>query len=122
MSYSFQTLGDINATLGNRLADKYEPFGLTLSPQAVVVGDTVDSISKSYVRVNTMLYEVENALKAFDITFKIMHVLDCKYPKESEREWYFLEKCVYRINLQKKNPLNSSISSVCSDFENFKKK
>lgn len=44
------------------------------------------------------MYEVENPLKALDITFKAMHALDCKYHKESIREWLFLEKDVYHLN------------------------
>ncbi|XP_034253506.1 uncharacterized protein LOC117652585 [Thrips palmi] len=109
----------ILTTLATRLKDKYEPFNLSLGPQAIVVGDTVDSITKSYVRVNSILYEVDNPLKAVDIAFKIMHTLDCQYPKESEREWFFLERSVYAINANKKNPLTVKISSISNDFSRF---
>ncbi|KAE8741292.1 hypothetical protein FOCC_FOCC013180 [Frankliniella occidentalis] len=110
----------ILTTLANRLKEKYEPFNLSLGPQAIVVGETVDSITKCYVRVNSILYEVDNPVKALDITFKIMHALDCQNPKESEREWFFLERSIYCINLDKRNPLIVKTSSACSEYARFK--
>jgi len=117
--FIFQDTAAILTSLANRLKEKYEPFNLSLGPQAIVVGETVDSITKSYVRVNSVLYEVDNPIKAVDIAFKIMHALDCQYPKESEREWFFLERSIYAINTDKKNPLTGKTSAVCNDFSRY---
>jgi len=113
-----QNISEIKNELANRL-QKYEPFKLTLSPQAVLVGDDEDSIEKSFVRINDVLYEVENPLKALDITFKSMHVLDTKYHAECKREWLFLERAIYQINVDKKGLIAASANLV-RDFEKFK--
>ena len=108
-------MGDIVPTLTAKLKDKYEPFNLQLTPRAIIVGQDKDSIVKSYVRVNAVLFEVESPLRALDITFKIIHALDAQYPKESEREWLFLEKAVYKINLKK-----STTTKLVNDYGAFK--
>ncbi|KAE8746716.1 hypothetical protein FOCC_FOCC006579 [Frankliniella occidentalis] len=110
-------IGDINISLASRARDKYEPYNLSLGPQAVVVGPTLDDISHSFVRINSTMYEVENPLKALDITFKTMHALDCKYHKESEREWLFLERAVYHLNSDKPDGKLSAILKSYSDFK-----
>lgn len=68
-----------------------------------------------------MLYEVDNPLKAFDIAFKIFHALDYKYPKECQREWFFMERCVYGMNQDKKDELIGKTSSIRNDYANFKR-
>lgn len=102
----------------NRLKEKYEPYNLTLGPQAIVVGPDVDSIEHCYIRVNNILYRVDNPRKAMDITFKIFHSLDGKYHTEADREWLFLERAVYGINADK--PGDGKIKSVCDEYVKFK--
>ncbi|KAK3916197.1 Transcription factor YY2 [Frankliniella fusca] len=94
-------VGDIEPTLIRRLQEKYEPYQMSLFPQAIVVGADVDSIGQSYIRLNNCLYQVDNPQKAIDITFKIFHTLDVKYHAEAEREWLFLERAVYEVNAGK---------------------
>ncbi|XP_034245702.1 uncharacterized protein LOC117647840, partial [Thrips palmi] len=113
-----KTIGDIEPTLLNRLKEKYEPFNLSLGHQAIVVGPDVDSIQQSYIRVNNILYKVDNARKALDITFKIFHSLDGKYHTEAEREWLFLERAVYGINEGKDG--DGRIKSICCEYLKFK--
>jgi hypothetical protein len=99
--FDFQVVGDIESGLDLRFKTKYEPFSLPLGPQAIVVGPDPDQILQSYVRVDKNLYQVENPLKAVDIAFKAMHALDTKYHVEAGREWLFLERAVYQVNLDK---------------------
>ncbi|KAJ1525814.1 hypothetical protein ONE63_009017 [Megalurothrips usitatus] len=113
------TVGDIVPALETRL-QKYSLFGLQLGPQAIIVG-TEDAHSKSFVRINGVLYQVENATKAVDIAFKSFHALDAKYPEESKREWLFLERAIYGINVTKKG-LDPSTSKLIKDFDNFLRK
>lgn len=91
---------------------------MSLGPQAIVVGADVDAIDNCYVRVNDILYMVENPKKALDITFKIFHSLDGKYHAEAEREWLFLERAVYGINVGKSG--DGRVRSVVADYEKFK--
>ncbi|KAK3916201.1 Sugar fermentation stimulation protein-like protein [Frankliniella fusca] len=115
-----KSLGDINISLASRAKDKYEPYQLSLGAQAIVVGPDLDTISNSFVRINSTMYEVENPLKALDVTFKVMHALDCKYHKESEREWFFLEKAVYKLNPDKS--AGGKVSSAVKSYMDFKKR
>lgn len=101
------------------MTEHYEPYGLKLMPQAVVVGESVDNITSCYVRVNGVNYVVDNPLKAVDITFKIIHALDSEYPKEIRREWFFLERCIYKMNAGKRSTLATATSSIRTDFEKF---
>ncbi|OXU25538.1 hypothetical protein TSAR_012350 [Trichomalopsis sarcophagae] len=50
--------------------------------------------------VNDKLFEVKTALKAWDLAFRVFFSLDCKYPKNSETIWVFLQQILYNINLQ----------------------
>lgn len=117
-------------SLTNRCQTKYEPYSLKLGPTAIAVGPTVDSIERSYVRVNETLWEVDNPMKAVDICFKVLHALDAVYPKESEREYFFLERAVYSINVDKKMSvmvgnksvdISSRVKPAIEDFNSFKK-
>lgn len=116
-----KTVGDIKNAIANRL-QKYELFKLRMSPQAILVGEDEDSIEKSFVRIDNVLYEVENPLKALDITFKSMHVLDTEYHAECKREWLFLERAVYNINVEKglTKGLNGALANLVRDFQKFK--
>ena len=116
---SFQCIGDINISLASRSKDKYEPYNLALGAQAIVVGPDLDTISNSFVRINSTMYEVENPLKALDITFKAMHALDCKYHKESIREWLFLEKAVYQLNTDRRE---GKVTAAVKSYTDFKKR
>ncbi|XP_034255476.1 uncharacterized protein LOC117653730 [Thrips palmi] len=60
------SLGDIESTIKVLLRDKYEPFGMNLTPRVILVGQDEDTVTKSFIRINKILYEVENPLKAFD--------------------------------------------------------
>ncbi|KAJ1519077.1 hypothetical protein ONE63_011319 [Megalurothrips usitatus] len=111
-------IGDINISLASRAKDKYEPYGLSLGAQAIVVDPDLDTISNSFVRINSTMYEVENPLKALDITFKAIHALDCKYHKESVREWLILEKAVYHLNDAPAGQVTAAVKS----YTNFKKR
>ena len=102
-----------------RYRTKYEPFSLPSGPQAIAVGPDPDRIHQSYVRVNKILYEVENPLKAVDIAFKAMHALDSKYHVEAGREWLFLERAVYKVN-QDKAADSAKIRPFLEEYRKFK--
>lgn len=82
------------------------------------MGANVDEVKDSYVRVEGSLYHVENPLKAVDIAFKAMHALDSKYHAEANREWLFLERAVYKINLNQEKQV-PHLRSVIDDYNNF---
>lgn len=118
MLFLFQTVGEINPAIEARL-QKYEPFKLKFGAQAIIVGDDPDSITKSFVRLNKHMFDMENPLKALDIVFKVMHAADAEYPAESKREWLFLERAVYGIKLDQKG-LDSATANLVKEFNKFK--
>lgn len=63
-----------------------------LQPFLIVIGQTNDTITSTYVFVNDVLYPVTNFLKGLSLLFKIFQVLNFEYPEESKQIWYFIEE------------------------------
>ena len=114
-----QAKSEINTLLASRIKEKYEPFGLRLSAQAIIVGQDEDHIESCHVRMNGVTYDVENPLKALDVAFKTFHSLDSHYPKESEREWLFLERAVFGLNQGKR--ADAMAGKLVKEYSAFKK-
>lgn len=55
-----------------------------------------------------MIQCIDSPLKAFDIFFKLFHALHCCYPKQTERELYFLERAVYNIQCHSDKQIRDS--------------
>lgn len=51
-----------------------------------------------YVYVDNQFYPVSTPLRAVDITFKIIHILNALYPTEAEQIWLLLHKAVYKLD------------------------
>lgn len=62
-----------------------------------------DNVTECYMIINATMYNIGSPLKAFDIFFKSFHALHSYYPKESEREMYFLQRAVYNIQCDTDN-------------------
>jgi len=115
-----QTEGDIQTAIRER-QEKYDKYNLKLGPQAIVVGPGKDTIMTSYVRINDVVYAVENPLKALDITFKAMIVFDSPYHAECRREWFFLQTAVYGIKCRDdKKMMDPKTAEIIEDYKKFK--
>lgn len=99
LSYFFQCAADIQAQY-HRKKEKYFELGLNVGPQLFAVSPDEDYISECYTVINNTTYNLGGPLKAFDIFFKAFHALNLCYPKESEREMYFIQKSVFNIDCE----------------------
>lgn len=68
-----------------------------MQPMPILVGQNIFTIEKSFVTVNDIIWEMESPLKAIDLCFKSYHVLNAKYPAESEMVWTFIQQTFYNI-------------------------
>lgn len=80
-----------------------------------------DYIQDSYVVINDIYYKVETPLKAIDIAFKLTFALDTKYPLECAREWFFLQRAIYKISsTNDKNIADATVLSLIEQYIKFK--
>jgi len=61
-----------------------------------VEGPTYSDINKIDIISNKVKYEYDNCLKAFDIFFKIFHVMRIKYPPQSEHVYEAIEVVIFK--------------------------
>jgi len=62
----------------------------TVQPYVVIVGDVASQdATYHYAIINNTHYQLETAVKAIDVCFKLYHVLNLEYPPEAEQIWYF---------------------------------
>jgi len=76
---------------------KPKRYGLTLQPQAVVVGP-VENPSQFLLVLDNYHWELNSPLQAVDSAFKVYMALNAHYPAEARHLWTFVQKAVYGIN------------------------
>lgn len=69
---------------------------MTSQPLVIVVGDDF-AYTHFFVEVDGMKYKFSSYLEAVDYCFKILFVLNLKYPNECMSVWYFIQKFLYGI-------------------------
>ena len=84
-------------------------YNLGLQPYVIVVGATLDKIEAPYVNINKTLYSIESPFKAIDICYKVFHVLNAKYPPESEQIWLLLQQCLYKFEISEDKKIKGAI-------------
>lgn len=88
----------------------------TSQPFIVAVGNP-KQIEVCYVIIETIKYKYQNILTAVDACFKSFYALDLKYPAESKLAWIFLERYIYGLSTNLKNP--PAVSSLLSDIDSI---
>ncbi|XP_036331763.1 uncharacterized protein LOC118743286 [Rhagoletis pomonella] len=68
-----------------------------IQPYLIVVGSDIKSLTEFYVNYGGALQKFHSFIAALDICFKVFHVLNLEYPRESSLMWYFLQKQIYKI-------------------------
>lgn len=71
-------------------------FGASLQPTPIIIEKKTSF--ECYVYVDNQFYPVSTPLRAVDITFKIIHILNALYPTEAEQIWLLLHKAVYKLD------------------------
>jgi len=69
----------------------------TLQPIIIAIGDDLFNIKEFVVFYDNIKYSFTNFISAFDCCFKICHVLNLHYPKDSLNFWMFVQKYFYDL-------------------------
>ena len=96
-SFSFQSASGVRTAL-KAYADKVFLQGQRVQPLIVVVGPSLDKITKTYVCVDKILWATSCVMKAIDICFKAVFATESEYPAQSRHLWEAIQKCIYKIN------------------------
>ncbi|XP_047985679.1 uncharacterized protein LOC125225852 [Leguminivora glycinivorella] len=75
--------------------------GTTFQPLVIVVGPTSRDLQHFYVAVESVLYKVDQLLKAVDVCFKLFNTVNLQYPLECLSVWQFIQRFFY--DFQNKN-------------------
>lgn len=71
--------------------------GRILHPTLVGVG-TKMGVTKSYVAVDDVKYQVSSLLSAIDLAFKIYYTSHCDFPESCHSMWLFIQKAIFDIH------------------------
>lgn len=71
--------------------------GLTVQPYVITVGPSLSNITSAVVVINDYEYKCSSVLKALDFCFKCYHILDAKYPFQTQHFWYLIQWKVYKL-------------------------
>ncbi|CAG9822215.1 unnamed protein product [Phaedon cochleariae] len=88
--------GDLeNVVEGKRATMK--KYGLPMLPFVIVESPTYTEIKNIYVSFDRTVYKLISVLKAIDVCFQLIHVLNLVYPFESEHIWMFIQLSMYEL-------------------------
>lgn len=71
--------------------------GRMLHPTPVAIG-TKMGVTKSYVAVDDVKYEVSSLLSAIDLAFKIYYAAHCDFPESCHSMWVFIQKAIFDVH------------------------
>ncbi|XP_077277354.1 uncharacterized protein LOC143905675 [Temnothorax americanus] len=74
-----------------------QKYGLPVQPFVILQGPTHVDIEKVFVSFEDVLYEPVTFLKALNICFQLIHILNLNYPYESHHVWLFIQISMYDI-------------------------
>lgn len=83
----------------------------TIQPYVIVIGPHLTDLKEFYVSYGETLQKFTSFIAAMDICFKVYHVFDLQYSKESILLWLFLQQYIYEIST-----IYDVKSSVLSEF------
>lgn len=77
--------------------DKLLACGLFMQPIPVIVGESLQKITKYYVVINNIKYIAASTLDAIDKTFKSCYSLQLDFSKIAVYPWSILQEHVYEL-------------------------
>lgn len=112
------TTNDIKVKI-DELQEKYYKSKETIQPIIIGVGPNILQVNEFYVYVYPIIYKFSTFLKSLDCCFKLIHVLNLNYSKQSELAWLFIQK--YFFSITTINDFKcAKLATTISDFKNFK--
>ncbi|XP_055382305.1 uncharacterized protein LOC129612599 [Condylostylus longicornis] len=101
----------------NDLAELTINENLTVYPQVLVIGESVQTINEFFVSISGIRYKVPNLLSAIDLIMKIYFVFNLNYSKTSKYVLMFLQELIYEIPCEENIP---KIKNCITRLKNFK--
>ncbi|XP_053607240.1 uncharacterized protein LOC128673433 isoform X3 [Plodia interpunctella] len=109
-----KTAAEIDECITRR-REKLQKIGINLQPFIIVVGPSPKEIFDRYVILNNVRYEVTTVLDAVDACFKIIFVLNAKYPSESKHVWQFIQKAMFKLDT-KYDKVFTTVNTLITDL------
>ncbi|CAD6215472.1 GSCOCG00011212001-RA-CDS, partial [Cotesia congregata] len=103
--------GDIEKVVRKK-SRKYGKLGLHMQPFIIIVGQDLQSITKFYVRVDSVQYEVESFLKCLEIIQKLSLIFKVSYSLASENFWYFVQGGICEITTKEDTKIPSVLDLI----------
>lgn len=94
--YNFQREDEVDVKLEQKRME-LRNCGRILHPTLVGVG-TKMGVTKSYVAVDDVKYQVSSLLSAIDLAFKIYYTSHCDFPESCHSMWLFIQKAIFDIH------------------------
>lgn len=76
-----------------------------VEPYLIVVGQTLSTVTVTYLIIDKIQFMFRSVLKAFDILFKTFFALDLKYPAQAEHIYILIQKGIFGISTINDKPL-----------------
>ena len=82
----------------NRRKELVAQRGDTLQPFVIGVGSEIEKLTSIYVYIDGTKYLMESSLKAMDVCFKSIQVLNANYSSTTQQLWNFIQRYIYKIH------------------------
>ncbi|XP_034242254.1 uncharacterized protein LOC117645857 [Thrips palmi] len=96
--------------------DRLFKQGQRVQPLIIVVGPTLDKITKSYVCIDKTLWATSCVMKSIDVCFKAVFATESEYPGQSQHFWEAIQKSIYKMKTvhdKCQTPLDNIFKSHC---------
>ena len=72
-------------------------LGMTLQPFIIIQGPDYDSIRSIYIRLDNVMYRVQNFFHGLESCATVYILFNLEYPHASQNIWYFIQWFIYNI-------------------------
>ncbi|XP_055904562.1 uncharacterized protein LOC129940293 [Eupeodes corollae] len=92
-------------------------YKIPYQPSIIAVGESLLSKTDFYIYFDGSLLKFNNFISCLDTCFKIFHVFDLEYPKQSLLIWTFIQTYIYEIDVDS----SKKFASLARFINNLKK-
>lgn len=117
-NFCLQTNAKLETFIINRF-EKFEKWKLPVAPFCVAVGTSVDDVSRFFVVLDkTIRFDFNNAQRALDVCFKILHASFARYSDEAHRLWMLVQLELYHLKTKYDNTKeDAQLPKLLAKFE-----
>lgn len=112
-----QTADDIDPGI-ERIENAALQTKQNVQPFVLLVGQSWDSVTDSYVVIDRRTYNLENPIRAVEVCFKIFYSLHCAYSNFSKPVWLLIQGSIYELPFEKGDS-NTAVSRWLKKFKNL---